>query len=194
MTCLVDPFEGTSHSSPLLLFQFGAEDSLLLESSFRDSAAFNRRHSSSTLPSCLPPLSHGPSGPLDYWEQRPHSTSPPHRCRSCTPPDPSSSLPALHRFSPTSDFPGLVPSVHRHHHRPLAHHHHHHGNNSSSSLGINMAATATNNGNMSSKTKGPTCKVCGDEASGFHYGVDSCEGCKVWKLAPLPPFIMTSLS
>ncbi|KAK2150494.1 hypothetical protein LSH36_403g03011 [Paralvinella palmiformis] len=29
-----------------------------------------------------------------------------------------------------------------------------------------------------SKIKGPTCKVCGDEASGFHYGVDSCEGCK----------------
>lgn len=25
------------------------------------------------------------------------------------------------------------------------------------------------------------CKVCGDEASGFHYGVDSCEGCKVFK-------------
>lgn len=29
------------------------------------------------------------------------------------------------------------------------------------------------------KPKGPPCKVCGDEASGFHYGVDSCEGCKV---------------
>lgn len=23
------------------------------------------------------------------------------------------------------------------------------------------------------------CKVCGDRASGFHYGVTSCEGCKV---------------
>ncbi|XP_028169395.1 estrogen receptor-like [Ostrinia furnacalis] len=24
------------------------------------------------------------------------------------------------------------------------------------------------------------CKVCGDKASGYHYGVTSCEGCKLY--------------
>lgn len=38
------------------------------------------------------------------------------------------------------------------------------------------AAHSSTNG-----TKSPQCKVCSDESSGFHYGVDSCEGCKVRK-------------
>ena len=25
----------------------------------------------------------------------------------------------------------------------------------------------------------PPCKVCGEKSSGFHYGVNTCEACKV---------------
>ena len=55
-----------------------------------------------------------------------------------------------------------------------------------SPLGEQLSPTTTApspDGNTEQSTEGapylPPCRVCGEKASGFHYGANTCEACKV---------------
>lgn len=45
----------------------------------------------------------------------------------------------------------------------------------------NSSTTSTTSSSSTSKTQQylPPCRICGEKASGFHYGVNTCEACKV---------------
>ncbi len=57
-----------------------------------------------------------------------------------------------------------------------------------------MFASSTVQDENSSGSLALECRVCSDRASGFHYGVHACEGCKVssqWKILTRVPRVNT---
>jgi len=49
--------------------------------------------------------------------------------------------------------------------------------NGTTSNGASSPGSSSNNKEISSVL--PPCRVCGERASGFHYGANTCEACKV---------------